>query len=88
MAKDSVAPHKLNSVSNPRPVVDTIINPFGEVADRNTRTDTLNAILENLHGDEAIIATTGKTGRELFTIADREIISTSSAAWERHPASD
>ncbi len=73
MAKDSVAPHKLNSVSNPRPVVcDTIINPFGEVADRNTRTDTLNAILENLHGDEAIIATTGKTGRELFTIADRE----------------
>ena len=28
-------------------------------------------ILDNLEGDEAIIATTGKTGRELFTIADR-----------------
>ena len=28
-------------------------------------------ILDDLTGDEAIIATTGKTGRELFTISDR-----------------
>jgi phosphonopyruvate decarboxylase len=31
----------------------------------------LELILETLRGDEAIVATTGKTGRELFTIADR-----------------
>lgn len=73
MAKDSVAAHKLQSKPDPKPVVcETRIDDFGKVDDRHTRTDALNAILENLNGDEAIIATTGKTGRELFTIADRE----------------
>ncbi|MBI4660913.1 MAG: phosphonopyruvate decarboxylase [Verrucomicrobia bacterium] len=38
---------------------------------RLTRSEALRVILENLAGDEAIIATTGKTGRELFTLADR-----------------
>ncbi len=35
------------------------------------RTEALQALLETLRGDEAILATTGKTGRELFTVADR-----------------
>ena len=39
--------------------------------ERLTRTEALELILATLEGDEAIIATTGKTGRELFTIADR-----------------
>ena len=38
---------------------------------RFTRTEALELILDTLDGDEAIIATTGKTGRELFTVADR-----------------
>jgi phosphonopyruvate decarboxylase len=38
---------------------------------RMIRTEALQAILGALEGNEAIIATTGKTGRELFTIADR-----------------
>jgi phosphonopyruvate decarboxylase len=38
---------------------------------RMIRTEALQAVLESLTGNEAIIATTGKTGRELFTIADR-----------------
>lgn len=38
---------------------------------RMIRTEALQAILESLRGDEAIIATTGKTGRELFTLSDR-----------------
>jgi phosphonopyruvate decarboxylase len=38
---------------------------------RMIRTEALQAILESLQGNEAVIATTGKTGRELFTIADR-----------------
>ncbi|MFN0069646.1 MAG: phosphonopyruvate decarboxylase, partial [Limisphaerales bacterium] len=39
--------------------------------DRLTRTGLLELALAELRGDEAIIATTGKTGRELFTLADR-----------------
>jgi phosphonopyruvate decarboxylase len=35
------------------------------------RTEALQAISESLQGNEAVVATTGKTGRELFTIADR-----------------
>ncbi len=41
-------------------------------ADRMTRSEAMGILLEELSGDEAVIATTGKTGRELFTIADRE----------------
>ena len=36
-----------------------------------TRTEALQTVLESLEGNEAIVATTGKTGRELFTIADQ-----------------
>ena len=43
----------------------------GDVASRQTRTDALRTILDFLEGNEALIATTGKTGRELFTLADR-----------------
>jgi phosphonopyruvate decarboxylase len=73
MAKDSVAPHKLQSLSQPKPVdCESRFDEFGRVAERHTRTEALTVLLENLVGDEAIIATTGKTGRELFTIADRD----------------
>jgi phosphonopyruvate decarboxylase len=43
----------------------------GDVASRQSRTGALTTILDFLEGDEALIATTGKTGRELFTLADR-----------------
>jgi phosphonopyruvate decarboxylase len=42
--------------------------PPGE---RMIRTEALQAVLESLAGHEAILGTTGKTGRELFTLADR-----------------
>jgi phosphonopyruvate decarboxylase len=42
-----------------------------QTSQRMIRTEALQAILESLQGNEAVIATTGKTGRELFTIADR-----------------
>lgn len=73
MAQDSVAPHKLGSTPH-TPAVNTerLIQPWGRLQDRSTRTGALEAILENLEGNEAIIATTGKTGRELFSISDRE----------------
>ena len=43
----------------------------GDIASRQTRTDALRTILDFLEGNEALIATTGKTGRELFTLVDR-----------------
>ncbi len=39
--------------------------------ERLTRTAAIELILDALVGDEAIIATTGKISRELFTISDR-----------------
>ncbi|MFT4588555.1 MAG: phosphonopyruvate decarboxylase [Limisphaerales bacterium] len=72
MSKDSVAPHALTHSDSPT-IVETDKHDYkrGSLDERMTRTDALNLILKSLNGDEAIIATTGKTGRELFTIADR-----------------
>lgn len=72
MSKDSVAPHKLSCQQDSQAVTTDIrLADWRSTEERTTRTGALNAVLENLNGDEAIIATTGKTGRELFTIADR-----------------
>lgn len=72
MSKDSVAPHALSRTVSPD-IVETDKHDYrwGSLGKRMTRTDALKLILNALNGDEAIIATTGKTGRELFTIADR-----------------
>ncbi len=70
MEKDSIAPHALTRRAEPKRVETEVRQNLSD--DRMlTRTDALALLLETLHGDEAIIATTGKTGRELFTIADR-----------------
>lgn len=72
MAKDSVAPHTLAGRAQPaRAEGQRRDGPAAPMAERLTRSEALAIILEELRGDEAIIATTGKTGRELFTIADR-----------------
>jgi phosphonopyruvate decarboxylase len=72
MSNDSVAKHELPAQGPPTVVQteqrDCLRASNGE---RMTRTEALQLILETLAGDEALIATTGKTGRELFTIADR-----------------
>ena len=72
MSEGSVAEHELAS----QPAHDRIttnIHHEGvlEPAARMIRTEALQTILGALQGNEAIIATTGKTGRELFTITDR-----------------
>jgi len=70
MAKDSIESHELSS----RPAaarVKTDLKPNFSANERLTRTEALEVILESLEGNEAMIATTGKTGRELFTVADR-----------------
>jgi phosphonopyruvate decarboxylase len=72
MSKDTVAPHKLTRRVTPQ-FVKTELKNFGAApaSERLTRTAAIQLILEALPGDEAIIATTGMTGRELFTIADK-----------------
>lgn len=72
MKKDTVAPHQLTR----RPQI-TVVNTatqFSAAAsstERLTRTQAIELILSELSGREAMVATTGMTGRELFTLADR-----------------
>lgn len=70
MEKDSIAPHALSRRAEPARVETEVRESFSG-DEKLTRTEVLTLLLETLNGDEAIIATTGKTGRELFTISDR-----------------
>lgn len=72
MSEDSVAAHELRSQAQPQRVNPELSQHLGHAPpQRMIRTEALQAILESLPGGEAILATTGKTGRELFTLADR-----------------
>jgi phosphonopyruvate decarboxylase len=72
MQKGSVAPHALSRRLEPKSnKTDLQQNLSSNANERLTRTTAIELILDALVGDEAIIATTGKTGRELFTISDR-----------------
>ena len=70
MQKDTIAPHELAAREPPSRVATDLRQNFTG-GEKLTRTEALELILATLNGDEAIIATTGKTGRELFTVADR-----------------
>ncbi len=72
MQKGSVTPHALSGRFEPESIkTDLQENLSANANERLTRTAALELILDALAGDEAIIASTGKTGRELFTISDR-----------------
>ncbi|MDP6475574.1 MAG: phosphonopyruvate decarboxylase [Alphaproteobacteria bacterium] len=70
MAKGAVAAETLDPPPPPP-------SPAGDLHDRSSggerpaRAEALQTLLAVTPGDAAIIATTGKTGRELFTLADR-----------------
>ncbi|MGA2245952.1 MAG: phosphonopyruvate decarboxylase [Verrucomicrobiota bacterium] len=72
MSKDSVAPHKLASRAQSGVIqAEVRHHPTVPASGRLTRTAALQVILESLTGREAVVATTGMTGRELFTLADQ-----------------
>lgn len=72
MSENSVAEHDLKSPAQAQRLAPQVSSQLRlERGERMIRTQALQAVLESLTGREAIIATTGKTGRELFTIADR-----------------
>jgi phosphonopyruvate decarboxylase len=70
MAKESVADEPLRQ--EPWPEAEHVL-PRGRLSrgDAPTRCEALQAALGALRPETAVIATTGKTGRELFTLADR-----------------
>lgn len=72
MSEGSVEEHELNNPAVPTATTARLErkNPL-HAPERIIRTEALETILCALDGNEAIIATTGKTGRELFTVADR-----------------
>lgn len=72
MSRGTVERHRLNHPFHPE-TVNTIqdTTPFsGEP--QLTRTEAIREIVDVLHGNEIILGTTGKTGRELYAIEDRE----------------
>jgi phosphonopyruvate decarboxylase len=72
MQRGSVAPQALSGRVEPESLkTDLQQNLSAKESEQLTRTAAIELILDALAGDEAIIATTGKTGRELFTISDR-----------------
>ena len=70
MPQDSVSPHDLSSQRQTNRVSTKIVSFDGNSADRLTRTQAIELLLRIHPGNRAIVATTGKTGRELFTVGD------------------
>lgn len=71
MEKDSVRNDGLDQPLRTLPLPGTR-HDLGEGGKRPIRSEVLAAFLELVAEDAAVIATTGKCGRELFTLADRE----------------
>lgn len=70
--KDTIAPCALQ----PRPKAVAMkarerLLPFDSPGERLTRTGVIERVLAACSDDVAIVGTTGKTGRELFTVSDR-----------------
>lgn len=72
MQKGDVADQDLGDVMSPVAVLDGVVEDLRMHSVFPGRYDSLNAMLGVLPDNAGIIVTTGKSGRELFTIADRE----------------
>ena len=73
MSKGAIGPLALESESPmSKATVHSKIVEFDHSAIRPSRTEAIACVLEQSSSSDAVIATTGKTGRELFTLDDRE----------------
>ncbi len=70
MAGGSVAQEELKEPTRAAPVAGTR-NDFATGGARPKRVEVLEKLLEHIPEDVAVVASTGKCGRELFTLADR-----------------
>ncbi|MGI5861494.1 MAG: phosphonopyruvate decarboxylase [Myxococcales bacterium] len=70
MRKDSVAPHKLESRPERRPLASEAIAPALPTAELPTRREVLAAVQAAVRPTDVLIATTGFTGRALYALSD------------------
>lgn len=73
MSEGAVEDYELQSQPSPERVKTEVTRLDARLSSgaRLIRTEALQTIVAALDGHEAVVATTGKTGRELFTISDR-----------------
>ena len=72
MKKDSVADHKLKTKPTPRSIAPFAVEGWKAGGDRPTRRDVLGAVQRASRPSDALVATTGFTGRSLYALEDRE----------------
>jgi len=74
MRKGSVAAQELQAKKSEAPIGERTIefreNLTRRFSERSSRTEALQAILETKREEDILIATTGKSGRELYTLED------------------
>ena len=71
MRKDSVADYKLQTKASPKPVTEGSVGPWGPQASYPTRREVLAMIQAKVQPTDALVATTGFTGRALYALDDR-----------------
>ncbi len=73
MKKDSVADHKLQAKPSPRPLtaLPASTSSWSAPGERPTRREVLAAVQRGGRASDALVATTGFTGRSLYALGDR-----------------
>ncbi len=71
MRHNSVAPYTLQTKSGPRPLTRAAIAPPSWPADLASRAEVLRAVQRAAWPTDAVVATTGYTGRALYALDDR-----------------
>jgi phosphonopyruvate decarboxylase len=76
LRKGTIQPQELQKKKNDTPISDRTIEFHESLAkpysQRPTRTEALKVILDNKCENDYLVATTGKTGRELYTLQDSD----------------
>jgi phosphonopyruvate decarboxylase len=71
MKKDSVADHKLKTKAAPKPITAFQVGPWQATDALPSRRDVLSAVQRTVRPTDALVATTGFTGRALYALDDR-----------------
>jgi phosphonopyruvate decarboxylase len=71
MRKDSVADHALRTKAAPRAFTPLAARPWAKTGELPTRRDVLAAVQRASRPTDALVATTGFTGRSLYALGDR-----------------
>jgi phosphonopyruvate decarboxylase len=72
MKKDSVESYKLQTKASPRPLPAMAADTTPWAKDLPSRTDVLRVVQKAARPNDALVATTGYTGRELYALEDKQ----------------